>query len=231
VPVAFALIALLPVLRRQGMSQTAQRVSILVSLLVAFGAALMAGFLPAYSPAQPERLSLRYVEQDGKAWWMADSLGPLPQSLRAAAPFPAKPQLLLGQSGIVAPAGGTEFPAPTAHAARSGNRITLDMKGSPRADGMALLLPQGVAGVRIAGAAMSGLQGPQFLYCATPDCATARIDLDFAKPPPRSLTLIEERFGLPAKAASLLKARPDWTVSSQQGDVTVLATRIALPPR
>jgi hypothetical protein len=227
VPVAFAMVALLPLMARQEMSPAARRFSIRLSLLVAFGAALVAGFQQPYSNSQPEWLNLRYVEHDGKAWWMADPMGPLPHSLRGAAHFSASPQQLAAWQGYVAPAGTAQLPAPKARVTRSGHRVTLDLEGSPNASGMALILPDGLAAVRINDVPVAG--NPKYLVCATPDCAAAHVVLEFRGDAPERLMLAEEHFGLPAKAAPLLKARPSWAVPSGQGDVTVVAADIGIP--
>ena len=78
---------------------------------------MIAGFQPAYSTDQPERLNLRYVEKDGQAWWLADPVPQLPASLRAVAAFSMTPQVVVAWRGYVAPAGAL---VTTARALRHG---------------------------------------------------------------------------------------------------------------
>jgi len=72
-------------------------------------------------------------------------------------------------------------------------------------------------------------QGRVLINCATPDCAGAHMVLDFSGPPPKSVALVEQRYGLPANGAFLLRARPDWAAPSDGGDVSAVATDVALP--
>jgi MFS family permease len=223
VPVAFALMALLPLLARQEMTKGTRKFSILLSLLLAFFAAGIAVFQPAYSNTKPERLNLRYAEHDGKAWWAAEPMGPLPRSLREVAGFS-------NNQSYVAAAGPALFPAPAARVMRSGNQVTLDLQGSQAASGMALVIAGGLTKANINGAEIVA-DNQKFLYCATPDCASAHIVLSFRNVVPKSLSLQELRFGLPASAAPLVKARPGWAVPNSTGDMTVLTAEIALPAR
>jgi MFS family permease len=228
-PVAIGLITLLPLMEAQKMEEGAWRASVLLSLFIALAAAIMAGLLPAYSAAQPERLNLRYVEKDGKSWWLADPVARLPAGLRAAASFSRQPMMLGTLRGYAAPAGITRFPAPSATLSRNGNSVTFDLHGSAAADGMALILPEGLRGGRIDGLEVVEPQGRLVINCATHDCARAHIVLTFAGSPPKTVTLVEQRYGLPPDAAPLLQARPDWAVPSQMGDVSAVMEDVNVP--
>ena len=226
---AMALTALLPVLAAQKMGEGAWRASIILSLMIALGAALVQGFEPAYSAAQPERLNLRYVEKDGKSWMVADAVGRLPDRLRAAARFSQAPGPLVAWRGYVAPLGNTQFPAPSAAVTRQGSRVTLDVHGSAAADGMALMVSGGLRGVSIGDEIVAVGDGRVLIACGTRDCAAAHLVPDFSGPVPGSLLLVEQRYGLPPNAAAVARARPDWAVPSGQGDVTFIASDIAVP--
>ena len=167
-----ALTALLPVLAAQKMGEGAWRASVILSLMIALGAAVVAGICsPPYSAAQPERLNLRYVEKDGKSWWLADPVAPSAGPLaRRGALSRRRPRPLAAWRGYVAPLGITQFPAPSATVTRQGNRVTLDLHGSAAADGMALMVSgrpaqlSASADVRCGGRPMAGV----IITCATP---------------------------------------------------------------
>ena len=229
VPVAIGLIALLPLMEAQKMDERPRRISLLVSGVLALFFAVVAGFAPAYNVAQPERLNLRYVEKDGNAWWLADPVARLPASLRAAAEFSDKPQLVEVATGYSALAGGAQLNAPYAGVSRKDNIITLEAYGSKLADGMALIVPSGLASVTIGGQRMAAPPGRVTINCATRDCANMRMVLEFNGPVPANVLLVEQRYGLPPRADFLKRARPDWAVPSRMGDMTSLAEEIRVP--
>jgi hypothetical protein len=226
VTAAFGLLALLPLLRPAAQWGRASAGSLLLALLLA----VVAGFQPAFSEQAPQRLNLRYVEQDGKAWWLADPVAQLPASLRAAAPFSASPRRLVDY-GYVAPAGSAQFPAPSALVQRSGDTVTLTLNAA--GDGVALLVPREAALKSLTlGDATATADGQEtVISCATQDCGSARLVLELGSPSPVQLTLIARRRGLPPRGAKLIKARPSWSVPSQSGDATLLVTSVPVPAR
>jgi hypothetical protein len=228
---AMALTALLPVLRLQKMGEGGWRASIILSLLIALGAALVQGMQPAYSAAQPQRLSLRYVEKDGKSWVVADPVERLPDSLRQAAKFSEAPGPLVAWRGYVAPLGNVQYPAPSATVTHRGSQVRLDLHGSEGAGGMELVVSGGLSGVSIGDVYVAAGSGRTTIICATPDCASAHLGLDFSQPVPGSVLLVEQRYGLPANVAAVARARPDWAMPSGQGDMTLLAEDLTIPDR
>ena len=234
VPAAIGLIALLPLMGRQKMGENFRRVSVILSLLVALGASVAAGLQPAFSATQPERLNLRYVEQDGKSWWLADPVNNLPDGMRAAAAFSKDPLVLAAWRGYVAPAGIVQLPSPTATVSRDGASVTLDLHGSAEADGMLLMVPSGPSSVTVNGAPVSGLAGGgsrSLINCAGQVCATAHLVLNFTGPVAKSVLVAETRYGLPSDAAFLLKARPSWAVPSGQGDMSFATADVPIPEK
>jgi hypothetical protein len=228
-PVAFGLMALLPLMSAQAMSARAWRMSLFVSLLVALGAAVAAGFEPAYTQDHPERLNLRYVEKGGNAWVLADPVGRLPQSLRAAADFSDEPELVEVARGYSALAGNSQFNAPYAGVSRRGNTITLEFYGSRTADGMTMIVPNGLKTVTVAGLRMPAPPGQVILNCATPGCARVPVVLEFSGAPPGRILLAEQHYGLPHKVDAIARARPPWAAPSQTGDMTVIAEDMMVP--
>jgi hypothetical protein len=69
------------------------------------------------------------------------------------------------------------------------------------------------------------------VICATPDCGTTRIILQLGSPKPVSLELLSYTPGMPPDGAKLLKARPPEAVPFREGDLRVLAAKIAVPGR
>ena len=227
VTAAFGLMALLPLLRPAKSWGWPFAASLLLSLVLA----VAAGFQPAFSDRAPQRLNLHYVEQDGKAVWLADGVPHLPPALRAAAQFSVSPQRRQLEYGYVAPAGKAQFPAPAAAVQRNGDSVTLNLNAA--GDSLALLVPQeaGLKSVRIGDVTAPADGRLSLIACDTSDCASLHLVLEFSSPAPVNLTLIARRRGLPPAGAKLLKARPAWTVPSERGDETLLAASVAVPGR
>ena len=226
VPVALALVTVLPLLTKaRGLG-----VSAVVALLIAIGLAVTAGLQPPFSEAAPQRLNLRYAEMDGKAVWMADPVERLPPALRAVADFSATPQMLV-ERAYIAPAGKARFPAPRASVSRDGNRVTLALDAP--GDGVLLVVPPdaGLRHVSINGAAVTpaAQDGRVMVMCGTPDCGRARVALELDDSRALSLTLISLSRGLPPESAVLVKARGALAVPSQMGDRTLRAVTIRVP--
>jgi len=220
---AFGLIAVLPLLKTP-----AWGFSLAAALLLAVGLAVTAGLQPAFSTSAPQRLNIRYVEQDGKASWLADPVEKLPADLRAAADFSAAPQRLV-EYGYVAPAGTAQFPPPAATVSRNGADVTLDFNAP--GDALGVLVPKEaqMQSLTLGGTTVSAPPRRLLIRCGTPDCGHARMVLKLASHAPLTLTLMSYRRGLPPEGAKLLKARPATAQPSQTGDVTVLAAKLAVP--
>jgi hypothetical protein len=177
-----------------------------------------------------------YLEQGGKAWWLADPFWEkasmavhLPASLRAAAPFSATP-VHLAEMGFAVPTGAARFPAPSATVSRAGDVVTLDLNTSGQA--IELMVPRqaGLESVTVGGISRPAPPDRSLaIACGTPDCAHARIVLRLASKAPVSLLLKDVRFGLPEGGARLQMARPAEATTSQGGDRTVVAAAIRVP--
>jgi hypothetical protein len=221
---AIGLVVLLPLLGRV----KHWRWSFAAASLLALALAVVAGLQPAYSIAEPQPLNLHYVERDGRAFWLADPVPHLPESLRAAANFSATPQRLL-EMGYVAPAGVARNPVPGAQVTRNGDTVTLDLKAS--GDGVLLVVPAEaqLQALTIGGLATPAETGRTAILCVTPDCATAHMILHLASPDAVKLLLVAQRHGLPPDGAKLVKARPHDAAPISEGDSSMLAATIAIP--
>ena len=223
---AFGLMALLPLLRPAAQLRWAAGASLVLALVLA----VVAGLEPAFSDRAPERLNLRYVEEDGKAWWLADPVVRLPQALKATAHFSDRPEQRI-QFGYAAPAGAAQFPAPSAAVSRSGDTVTLNLNAA--GDGVVLVVPKdaGLKAVKLGGVTTQAYGRRVAIACATPDCGSAQVVLELSSAAPVKLSLFAHHRGLPAQGAALLKARPSWAVPSQSGDATLLASTVTVPAR
>jgi Peptidase family M28 len=225
VSAGFALIAVSPLLNRSFI-----RTSALASAGLALLFAVVAGFLPPFSPVAPERLNLRYVERAGEAQWLADPVARLPPVLRRAGNFgPRIAAVPFFRRGYVAKAGKAQYSEPWATGHRQGDDVVLTLHGSPEASGMMLAARGKTRFIlkAINGTAFTDLPPVSRFLCGTADCAAATLTL---KPiGSGSYDLIEMRRGLPLKGATLMMARPRDAVPSGAGDQTLLISRIALP--
>jgi hypothetical protein len=224
VSVAVGLIAVLPLLRNaRGFG-----LSVAICLAAALSLAVVAGLMPAYSSTAPERLNLRYVEWDGKAWWVADPVQRLPDRLRTAAKFSSTVQHL-PVTGYVAPAGAAQFPPPDAHVSRRGRDVMLDLDAP--GDGVSLLLARQsqLKSVDIGGIQARAEGQVDVINCATPDCGRMQLTLHLGTSAPFEIVLRSVNYGLLLRGTELIKARSPEAAPSQGGDTTLLIRRIAVP--
>lgn len=209
-------------------------------------ATVIAGFQPAYSKTQAQRLSIRYLENaaTNKPVWALDADAPLPLSLRESADFSKTPETVLPSpfpKNYVAPAGATRFKAPEGKivsdaVVEGAHRVTITLQGSPQTSSMLLLIPKDaeLREIDIHGehlAAPKDDSGDTVIACMSRDCATETVGLEFGSRKAVSLSLIEDRYGAPPFAAKLLAARPKNAIPSQTGDVVALVNTIKVPAK
>ncbi len=227
VSAAFGLLTLLPLLEKA----KTWGWSFVLSLLLALGLSITAGFQPAFSPQAPQRLNITYAEQAGKASWIASPVAQLPDALRKAANFSAEPQSGVAY-GYAVSAGAARLAPPTAAVTRNGDEVTLELNAP--GDGVRLEVP---AEAKLQSISLNGAVTPAapeqrtFLACVTPDCGHARVTLKLGSPDAVTLKLVAQRRGLPPDGKKLHAARPADAVPSQSGDQTLLAAKIAIPAR
>jgi hypothetical protein len=227
VSAGFAAVALLPVLAKA--RPQALLFSFGVSLLLALGFAVVAGLQPGFSAAAPQRLNIRYVETGGKGWWVADPVAHLPEALRAAAHFSARPERKLDY-GYVAPADKAHLPPPQVVVTRDGATVTLEVHS--QGDRFALDVPRaaGLTALDINGAAVTPPVGKALTIACT--CRDARLVMTLGTVDAVRLPVRTVWQGLASPdGVKLRKARPVWAVPSQGGDVSIVAAEIAIPGR
>jgi len=241
VPAAFAAMMLLPFVNATAMPRSTWRDWYGAAIAGSLIATIIAGFQPAYSRTQAQRLSIRYVQSGDSAKWALDADAPLPPPLRAAADFSKTPQVVLRgpfPSYFTAPAGKAQFPAPQAKivsdaVVASARRITVALSGSPQADAMFMVIPKEMklTSVDIHGehlVAPKDNDTDTILACASRDCANEVIGFEFASRAAFKLSFGEQRYGAPPSAAKLIAARPKSAIPSQTGDIVVLTNSIAV---
>jgi hypothetical protein len=222
VSAGFAMIALLPLMSKKGAG-----FSMLFSAGLALLFAIIAGFLPAFSAASPERLNLHYVERDGHADWIADPVTKLPNALARAGHFSGIAKLALFGRGYMGDAGTAENASPDAAVSGSGGHLTVTLHGSSQADGMMLIFPTPLTLESVNDRQFADMPPSTRMTCDTPDCANAT--LTFAGKSPATFDVVEVRGGLPAKGNALVEARPDNAVPSGAGDQTFLVRHVTIP--
>ncbi len=246
VPAAFAAMTMVPLLDMRSMSRGAWQACLAVAVMGALIATVIAGIQPAFSRTTAQRLSIRYAEGvAAQPLWALDAGAPLPAPLRAAAKFSAEPKKVIDgpfPSVYVAPAGDKpRYKVPAAEitadgAFGGGRRVTVALHGTAEASLMGIVIPKAakVRTVDIHGqhlVAPSGFDDDSLIACASRDCANEIVSIETATRAAFTLTIVEQRFGLPDFAAKIVAARPPQAIPSQTGDVTLIVKKLQVPKR
>ena len=246
IPAAFGLMTVVPLLAAKPMSRTAWAASVTVSFVLALGGAVVAGVLPAYSAASPQRLNLIYFETANRsARWIADTswkaIGtePIPAQLQRVGHFSLDPDAYGGLgfgSAYVAPAGAPEIPLPattvvTDRDAGAARIVSLRLHGSTTTNAMLLRVPAAakLISLRIRGENVQppkGWTGDANIACNGPDCRDLAVTLTLAGRGAFSIPFAERDYGLPPFGNALKAARPATAMPSQSGDGVILAATI-----
>lgn len=245
VPVAFGTMTLIPLLAARPLSRPAWLWCGMGAAMLALVVAIVAGLQPAYSTWQPQRLDINFVDDHiGKrGLWTIDTAGPLPQSLRAAASFSAKPDLSVPvslQPSYSVAAGAMRFDLPTADVVSvpqgAGRTLTLAVRGSEGSNRIVVLVPKEAGLVRAAidgrvfePSADSLNPRGTIIVCATNDCRRKSMKLTFAARKPLDLLIAEQHYGLPPDGARLAGARPGTAIASQSGNSTIIFGNLHIP--
>ena len=246
VPAAFAAMTMVSLLDVRSMSRGAWQASIGVTVIGALIATVIAGVQPAFSRTTAQRLSILYVEGAApKPIWAVGANAPMPASLRAAASFSREPKVLLpgqGAAYYIAPAGDKALYAIrraqiTGDVTSNGERLVdVALHGTNDASAMVLIIPKAarIRSIDIRGQHLAPpkiLEDDIYISCASRDCANETVVIEAATLNAFTLTIVEQRFGLPDFAAKLVAARPPQAIPSQNGDVTVIVKKLQVPKR
>lgn len=211
-------------------ASTGARATLCAAALAAMGSQLL---LAPYSAEVPQRLSLVLEVGGAEAHWLAEgSSGALPEPLRAAAPFSARPgrphpwpemgHALMYVAPAPAPAGALPAPAIT----RDGKRLSLELQAP--ADLWALgVRHQGQE--RILTARWQGREltlrdddaGQRVLLVLGQE-RNVELELELDREPAELPHVLAIALGLPQAAGPLQQARGTSAVASGFGDMTML---------
>jgi hypothetical protein len=213
-----------------------------VAVALAVVLTIVAAALPPYTAVSPRRLSLSYVDDDGKPSWQADTLTP---TLRTAAKFGDQPLAIAPWARN--PGHTYAAPAPDAALAPVEVHVVHDEKSGPlRLVTLALHSPRGAPRVALffhaptlASLKVNGVTPPpptvrhrNFLAegwhrVAVRGASDATIELTLRDAGPVEGVAIDTSYGLPATAAPLTAARnASVAVPSDDGDVTSTRRRV-----
>jgi len=249
VPAAFGLMTLVPLIASQPLRGHLWANSAAACLIVAVIGAAVAGLLPSYSIASPQRVNLIYFA-NGKqpARWIAETAWkgtatePIPAQLKNAGRFHFDPDAYSGLglgSAYVAGAGAPRYPLPNATLASDRKEgaarvVSLLLRGSVETDTMSLRIPKEakLRSIRIRGENVPfapDWSGNTLLICNGRDCRDLAVTLTLGSSGAIGIPVAERRYGLPPFGASLAAARPATAMPSQSGDGAILANTLQLP--
>jgi hypothetical protein len=242
---------LVPLLAAKPLRSRAWANSAAVCLIAAVIGAVIAGLLPSYSIASPQRVNLIYFENGKRParWiaetaWKATATEPIPAQLRNAGHFhydrDAYSGLGLGSAYVVdARAGAPLYPLPTAtitsdRKAGATRVVSLLVRGSPATAALTLRIPREakLQSIRVRGENVPFARdwsGNTLLICNGRDCRDLAVTLTLGNTGTIAIPVAERRYGLPPFGASLAAARPATAMPSQSGDGAILAGSVRLP--
>lgn len=206
------------------------RAALCAGALLAMGSQLA---LAPYSAEVPQRLSL-VLEVDGaQAHWLAEgSYGELPEALRAAAPFAARPSRphpwpAYGRTLMyVAPAPQPTGPLPAPRIERDGKRVRIELQAPADlwALGVRHLGPERVVSARWQGRELRLRDdaGEQRVLLVLGQERSVKLELELDREPGELPRLVAIALGLPQTPGGLQQARGTTAVASGFGDMTVL---------
>jgi len=247
VPVAFAAMTLIPLLAARPLSRTAWLRLGGGSAIAALAVAVLAGVMPTFSATQPQRLNVDFVDDHiaNRSFWAIETGAKLPPAFRRfhdpAFSKDARPiSPILRLPAFVMPPGATRFSVPVATVSDrptgAGRVVTLALRGASGANRLVVVVPRDAGLIRAEFGGKSFVPDPgslnpagAILACVTDDCGGKTFTLTFATRKPVSVTIGEQRYGLPRDGKFLEDARPDTTVASQSGDTTIVFGTLKLP--
>lgn len=188
---------------------------------------------PAYTPAAPRHLSITHISSAGNDsfyWALPGDEAPPENMAKIAAFMPGEVKGMPGQSYLApAPAFATEGATVerTYDVVSDGARTVRFSISAPEADALWMPLPEGAAteNLKING----NDAGSGAFFCAGRACRQLDVEftLDAGTAPPE-LFLWALQYGLGPESKNLLRARPEWAVPMQMGDMRAYSVRLPL---
>lgn len=198
-------------------------------LLAALAAALL---LPAYDAHAPRHLSVVHTDKDGEGAFLIADNGPLPEQMKAAAAFAAKPDsdgFWRAPAPRLADKGDARV---TSALAPDGSRNVTITINAPDADRQELLVShgEGIQHAAINGVGQS-IQGPlDYIGCSGRFCRQLQVTFSVnANAPIPAIKWRRTYFGAGPAAAHLIASRPDVATPYQDGDRRLIVRTIKLP--
>ena len=247
IPLGMVLTTLAPLLALPQPWRRRRAVALIAVAGVAVAAAAAASFLPKYSAARPERLSITYAEDrdTGAARWLAGGPGaPLPAGLRAAGGFAAnavRPLPFSLQREYAPPAPPLGLPAPelvtvASQPTADGRIVSARLRSARGAPNLALFLSPVAALVSLSaegrpvhlGRAQTAPGGFRRLAFVAVPAAGVALTFVLRGSEPIVVFVADQSSGLPVAGQALLAARPASAVPSDGGDTTVVWRRASL---
>jgi hypothetical protein len=220
---------------------------------VALVAVVVAFFIAPYSVAAPQRVDVEYwldANSHAAKWVTAPDSGVLPASFAAAAAFGAKPAAVFPWSPSLrysADAPDLKMPGPEitvldAEVLEGKIRYDLQLTSPRGAPDISILFPPqaGATAIEVAGHAVEEpkgrvlqyLQGPMrgWRFCDVPTLDPGGVEIKFSvsSSSPIELYIGDQSYSLPPEGLAIARARLADTVTSQDGDVTLVTRRVQL---
>lgn len=217
-----------------------------VAALAGIGVALAS---PPYAASSPQAVSIQYHQEadTARSRWLVFSTPPFPQELRQGAEFGAQRERGYPWYGErfrlwQAPAPRLDAPAPTLTVLEqapqgSGRRVRVLLASQRGAPMGTLLIPEAaqLRSVSIDGRPVRfGEKGPQPQFgnyeieLRTLPASGAELELVFGTSAPQDVYVGDQSYGLPPFAEALDRARPAGSVRSQDGDTTLVTSRVRI---
>ena len=225
----------------------ARALAVAAPLALSGAAIVIALVLPVADRDAPERLIVYFHQDEGRARILASSdLGRLPPEVRAAAPFSESAEVRLGwgtlRPSFEAPAAPLPVAGPEVEVlevAREGDVVRWRARlRSPRgASEIQLAIPPSanVRAFTFDGVAvpapvpkLARWYGGWWVYRLPARPGGIEVELLAATPGPIEIVLADQSPGLPPAAAAVAAARPPWSVTQQEGDVTLFTRRLRI---
>ena len=222
------------------------------ALVLALVAAGVAFTTPPYSKESPQPVAIQFFQDagTGEARWLVRSTRPMPAAVRQAAQFGKEPEHAFPWAPPQfrvpkAPAPRLDVPGPQVSvledsAVGGKRRLRLLVTSNRQAPVAGIFVP---AGAKVESARMDGqevpLQGPRKIARPQGDTWTelsmmtmrpdgVEIELVLGAAQPQDWYVYDMSSGLPPSADALVKARPAYAVTFQDGDTTTISRKVRI---
>ncbi|MGA8074380.1 MAG: M28 family peptidase, partial [Candidatus Acidiferrales bacterium] len=248
---ALALASILPLLALDDARE--RRIFTEDSAGVALVAAIVAFFMAPYSAAAPQRVDVQYwldANSHVAKWLAAPDSGRLPASLAGAVAFGATPAAVFPWNRSLrhsADAPDLKLPGPEitivdAEVQSGSVRYSVKLTSPRGAPDISILFPPqaGATALEVAGHPVEeprghvleylqgSMRGWRFCDIPTVDAGGVEIKFTVSSSSPIEIYIADQSYSLPPEGLAIARARPVDTVTSQDGDVTLVTRHVKL---